>query len=102
MVAAAAGVSPRTFYATFDDKAAAFEAALLRCRLRMEAAALPAYRRSRDRPEGVVGLVRASPAFLDAEPNFTRLLAVDVYSAGRGSGRIRDRTSATSPPSRST
>jgi AcrR family transcriptional regulator len=90
-IAAEAGVSLRTFYATFEDKAAAFEAALMRCRLRMEAAALPGYRRSRDWPEGVAALVRACLTFLEAEPDVARLLTVDVYSAGEGAVESLDR-----------
>ncbi|HET7591032.1 MAG TPA: TetR/AcrR family transcriptional regulator [Solirubrobacterales bacterium] len=90
-IAAEAGVSLRTFYATFPGKLEAFEAALLRGRLRMAAATIPAYRRASSWPEAVWALLHAGLAFLEAEPDFARLITVDVFSAGREALEGRDR-----------
>jgi AcrR family transcriptional regulator len=90
-IAAGAGVSLRTFYTTFPGKLEAFEAALLRGRLRMAAAAVPAYRRASSWPEAVWALIHAGLAFLEAEPDFARLITVDVFTAGREALEGRDR-----------
>jgi AcrR family transcriptional regulator len=90
-VAAEAGVSLRTFYATFAGKAEAFEATLLRARLRMAAATIPAYKRTSSWPEAVWALTHAGLAFFDQEPDFARLITVDIYSAGRDALEGRDR-----------
>jgi AcrR family transcriptional regulator len=90
-IAAEAGISLRTFYGTFPGKLEAFEAALLRGRLRIAAATVPAYRRASSWPEGVWALVHAGLAFLDAEPDFARLITVDVHGAGREALEGRDR-----------
>lgn len=91
-IAAEAGISLRTFYATFPGKLEAFDAALLRGRLRMAAATVPAYRRASSWPEGVWALIHAGLAFLDAEPDFARLITVDVHGAGREALEGRDRS----------
>lgn len=90
-IAAEAGVSLRTFYATFAGKAEAFEATLLRARLRMAAATLPAAKRTSSWPEAVWALTHAGLAFFDQEPDFARLITVDIYSAGREALEGRDR-----------
>jgi AcrR family transcriptional regulator len=91
-IAAEAGVSLRTIYATYPDgKPEAFEAALARCRLRMVAATVPAFRRARSWPEAIVAITRASLAYFESEPDFARLLSVDIYSAGGQSLESRDR-----------
>ena len=91
-IASEAGISLRNIYATFPDgKPEAFEAALLRVRLRMRAATLPAFRRARNWPEAIVAITRASLSFLEAEPDFARLLSVDVYSAGAGALESNDK-----------
>lgn len=90
-IAAGAGVSLRTFYANFDGKIDAFEAALLRTRLRMAAATIPAYRRSSSWPEAIWALTHAGLAFLEAERDFARLITVDVHSVGREALETRDR-----------
>lgn len=90
-IAAEAGVSLRTFYATFPGKLEAFEAALLRGRLRMAAATVPAYRRASSWAEAVWALLHAGLAFLEAEPDFARLITVDVFTAGREALEGRDR-----------
>lgn len=90
-IAAEAGISLRTFYATFPGKLEAFEAALLRGRLRMSAASVPAFRRATSWPEGVWALIHAGLGFLDAEPDFARLITIDIYSAGREALEGRDR-----------
>lgn len=89
-IAAEARVSLATLYRNFADKEDIFEAALLRSRLRMGAATVPAYRRAGSWPEGIAALVRASLAFLESEPDFARLIAVDVHSAGNGALESRD------------
>jgi AcrR family transcriptional regulator len=90
-IVAEAGTSFRTFYSAFDSKASAFDAALMRARLRMEAATIPAFRRAKTWPEGVVALTHTSLAFLESEPDFARLISVDVYSAGGAALESRDR-----------
>lgn len=90
-IAAEAGISLRTFYATFPGKLEAFEAALLRGRLRLAAATVPAYRRASSWPEALWALIHAGLAFLEAEPDFARLITVDVFSAGREALEGRDR-----------
>jgi AcrR family transcriptional regulator len=90
-IAKEAGVSLKTLYATFADKADLFEAALLRSRLRMGAATIPAFRRASNRTAGIVELVRSGLAFLEAEDDFARLITVDVHGAGRAALESRDR-----------
>jgi AcrR family transcriptional regulator len=90
-IAAAAGASLSTFYAHFDGKEAAFEAALYDRRSRMLGVALPAYQRARSWPEGVRAIAEAALAYLEAEPDFARLIAVDVYAAGPEALERRDR-----------
>jgi len=89
-IATRAGVSLRTFYATFPGKLEAFEAALLRGHLRMSAASVPAFRRAKSWPEGVSALIHAGLSFLETEPDFARLITVDIYSAGREALEGRD------------
>jgi AcrR family transcriptional regulator len=90
-IAGEARVSLGTLYANFEDKSALFEAALLRSRLRMAAAVVPAYRRAKTWPEAMSALTRASLAFLEAEPDFTRLITTDVHEAGNAALESRDR-----------
>lgn len=89
-IVAEAGVSLRTFYAIFPGKVEAFEAALLRARLRMAAATVPAYRRASDPREAISALLQAGLAFFESEPSFARLITIDVYSAGREAIEARD------------
>jgi AcrR family transcriptional regulator len=91
-IAKEAGVSLKTIYAHFEDKADLFEAAMLRSRLRMTTSTFPAYRRAADWPSRMVALVHASLAFLEAEADFTRLITVDVHGAGAAALETRDRT----------
>jgi AcrR family transcriptional regulator len=91
-IATEAGVSLGTIYSTFPGgKPEAFEAAMMRCRLRMSAATLPAYQRARSWPEAIVAITRTSLAYLESAPDFARLLSVDIYSAGAESLESRDR-----------
>jgi AcrR family transcriptional regulator len=90
-IATEAGVSLRTFYATFAGKTEAFEACLLRARLRMAAATVPAYKRTSSWPEAVWVLIYTGLAFFELEPSFARLITVDIYSAGRKALEGRDR-----------
>jgi AcrR family transcriptional regulator len=97
-IAREAGVSLKTIYALFDNKADLLDAALLRSRLRMITSTIPAYKRAGDWPSGMVALVRASLAFLEAEADFTRLITVDVHGAGAGALETRDRTFDSTQP----
>jgi AcrR family transcriptional regulator len=91
-IAKEAKVSLGTLYRTYEDKADLFEAALLRSRLRMAAATVPSFQRVKDDwPRAIAALVRASLAFLEAEEDFARLIAVDVHGAGAGALEGRDR-----------
>jgi AcrR family transcriptional regulator len=90
-IASSAKVSLATLYANFEDKSDLFEAALLRSRLRMAAAVVPAFRRANDWPSAITALTRASLSFLEAEPDFTRLITIDVPSAGTAALESRDR-----------
>ena len=89
-IATAAGTSLSTFYAHFDGKAEAFEAALYSARLRMLAVTLPVSRRARNWPEAVRDEVRAALLFFESEPDFARLIAVEVYAAGNEALARRD------------
>jgi AcrR family transcriptional regulator len=90
-IANAAGVSLSTLYAHFDGKAEAFDAALYGGRSRLLATSLPAHRRGRDGAEALCNGIRASLAFMEAEPEFTRLITTDVYTAGAEALEGRDR-----------
>jgi AcrR family transcriptional regulator len=91
-IAGEARVSLRTLYSNFKDKEDVFEAALLRSRLRMAAATIPAYRRAKTWPESIAAITKASLAFLEAERDFAHLIAVDVHSAGNSALESRDRS----------
>lgn len=95
-IAQAAGVSLSTLYTHFDGKAGAFEAALFGGRARFLGSTLPAYRRGREWPEKLGSTIRATLAFLEGEPEFTRLITVDVYTAGAEALEGRDRAIETS------
>jgi hypothetical protein len=43
---------------------------------------LPAYQRARSWPQGVRAVTEAIFTYLEGEPEFARLIAVDVYAAG--------------------
>jgi len=90
-IASTAGVALGTFYRHFDNKAAAFEAAVFRHRLQMIAAALPSYRRARSWPEAIRGVVTACLAYFEAESDFARVATIDVYAAGAAALEARDR-----------
>jgi AcrR family transcriptional regulator len=86
----AAGASLNTFYARFDGKQAAFDAALYSGRARMLGMALPAYKRARSWPEAIRAVTEATLAYLEGEPDFAKLIAVDVYAAGAEALERRD------------
>ncbi len=90
-IAQAAGVSLSTLYAHFDGKADAFDAALYGGRSQFLAASLPAYHRGRDWETALCNGIRASLAFMEAEPEFTRLITTSVYTAGTEALEGRDR-----------
>jgi AcrR family transcriptional regulator len=89
-IASAAGVALGTFYLNFDNKEAAFAAAVFRHRLQMSAATLPSYRRARSWPEAIRGVVEASLAYFEAESAFARVATIDVYAAGAAALEARD------------
>lgn len=90
-IAEAASVSLSTLYANFDGKADAFDAALYSGRARLLGVALPAYRMAKSWPEAICATIRATLGFLEAEPDFARLIAFDVYAAGPQALEGRDR-----------
>jgi AcrR family transcriptional regulator len=77
-----AGTSLSTFYEHFENKEAAFEAALYSARAQMLGITLPAYQCARSWPVGVRAVTEAIFTYLEGEPEFARLIAVDVYAAG--------------------
>jgi AcrR family transcriptional regulator len=89
-IATKAATSLRTFYSHFDGKAEAFEAALYGTRLRMLAATLPVLRRAANWPEAIRAGIWASLSFFESEPDFARMIAVEVYAAGNEALARRD------------
>ncbi len=81
-VASRASISLSTFYSHFADKEEAMLAAVDSGSAQMLATTLPAFRRAPDWPNAVRGGLGAMFAFCAAEPDFTKLGAVDVYAAG--------------------
>lgn len=86
----AAGASLNTFYAHFANKEEAFDAALYSGRARMLGVLMPIFRRARNWPEGIRAMTQASLAFLAAEPEFARLITIEVYAAGAEALERRD------------
>jgi AcrR family transcriptional regulator len=86
----AAGASLNTFYAHFASKEEAFDAALYSGRARMLGVLMPIFRRARNWPEGIRAMTQASLAFLAAEPDFARLITIEVYAAGAEALERRD------------
>jgi AcrR family transcriptional regulator len=82
-VASRASISLSTFYSHFADKEEAMLAAVDSGSAQMLATTLPAFRRANDWPNAVRGAFGAMFAFCAAEPDFTKLGAIDVYAAGR-------------------
>ena len=82
-VASRASISLSTFYSHFADKEEAMVAAVDSGSAQMLATTLPAFRRAPDWPNAVRGGLGAMLAFCAAEPDFTKLGAIDVYAAGR-------------------
>jgi AcrR family transcriptional regulator len=90
-IATRASISLSTFYANFADKEEAMLATVDSGSARMLATTLPAFRRATDWPHAVRGAFAAMFAFCAAEPEYTRLGAVDVYAAGKRALEQRDR-----------
>lgn len=82
-IASRASISLSTFYSHFADKEEAMLAAVDSGSAQMLATTLPAFRRAADWPNAVRGAFGAMFAFCAAEPDFTKLGAIDVYAAGR-------------------
>jgi AcrR family transcriptional regulator len=91
-VAAEASISQRTLYEHFAGKKELLEAALDSSGAQLEAATLPAIRRSPGWPESARAGFGASCVFLGAEPEFAALRSVEVYAAGPEAIRQRDAT----------
>ncbi len=89
-IAARASISLSTFYANFADKEEAMLAAVDSGSAQMLATTLPAFRRASDWPHQVRGAFAGMFAFCAAEPEYTRLGAVDVYAAGKRALEQRD------------
>jgi len=81
-VASRASISLSTFYSHFADKEEAMLAAVDSGSAQMLATTLPAFRRASDWTHAVRGSLGAMFAFCAAEPDFTKLGAIDVYAAG--------------------
>jgi AcrR family transcriptional regulator len=86
-----AEVSQRIFYGHFANKEEALLAALDSGSAQMLGIVLPAFRRARSWPESVRAAYEAMFAFGMEEPEYTRLGAVEMYSAGKRALRTRDR-----------
>jgi AcrR family transcriptional regulator len=82
-VASRASISLSTFYSHFADKEEAMLAAVDSGSAQMLATTLPAFRRAPDWAHAVRGGLGAMLAFCAAEPDFTKLGAIEVYAAGR-------------------
>ncbi|MGE5282786.1 MAG: TetR/AcrR family transcriptional regulator [Chloroflexota bacterium] len=93
-VATRASISLSTFYSHFADKEEAMLAAVDSGASQMLATTLPAFRRAPDWPHAVRAGLGAMLAFCAAEPDFTKLGAVDIYAAGRRVLERRDQVIA--------
>jgi len=89
-IAARASISLSTFYANFTDKEEAMLAAADSGSAQMLATTLPAFRRASDWPHQVRGAFGSMFAFCAAEPEYTTLGAVDIYTAGKRALEQRD------------
>jgi len=89
-----AGVSRRTFYQQFQSKDEALGAAIDQGSSQMLAAVYPAFRRAGDWAHGVRAALEAMFSFAAVEPEYTRLGADAIYTAGRPALAQRDRVMA--------
>jgi AcrR family transcriptional regulator len=89
-IVAGAGASLSTFYANFDGKAEALDAALYSGRARMLGEALPAYARARSWPEAIRAGIEGCLAYLEGAPDFARLIAMEVNGASPEALERRD------------
>jgi AcrR family transcriptional regulator len=85
-----AGTSYRVFYGHFEDKRAAFLAALDSGAAQMLASVLPAFRRAEGWPQSVRAAYESMFAFGIEEPEYTRLGAVEMYTGGWRALEARD------------
>ncbi len=85
-----AATSQRTFYEHFANKEEAMIAALDSGSAQMLATILPAFRRAPDWQDAVRIAYEAMFAFAAAEPEYTRLGAVEMYAAGKRALEQRD------------
>lgn len=82
-VVSRSGVSRRTFYEHFADRAECFIAAFDLAMERMTARVVPAYERHERWRDGIRAALGALLAFLDEEPHLGRLLFVQALGAGQ-------------------
>jgi AcrR family transcriptional regulator len=85
-----AQTSQRVFYGHFENKEEALLAALDSGSAQMLAAVLPAFRRANSWEESVRAAYEAMLAFGIEEPEYTRLGAVEMYTAGKRALQTRD------------
>jgi AcrR family transcriptional regulator len=85
-----ASTSQRTFYEHFANKEEALLAALDSGSAKMLGSTLPAFRRAPDWQHAVRGAYEAMFAFGVAEPEYSRLGAVEMYAAGKPALQHRD------------
>jgi AcrR family transcriptional regulator len=81
-VVSRAGMSTRTFYASFSGKEDALMAAIDSAGAQITAAVLPPFRRNLEWPQAVRVALGALFNFLASRPALSRLLLVEVYVAG--------------------
>jgi AcrR family transcriptional regulator len=89
-VAARARISQNTFYKHFEDRRAAFLAAVDSSGAQLVAATVPALRRDGCWPSAVRTGLEAACAFFVAEPAFAHLRQVEVFAVGPEAVRQRD------------
>lgn len=81
-VAKRAGMSAKTLYGNFDDREDLLLAAIDRAGAQIVAAALPAFRRGSNWPEGIRTALGATLGLLAARPNLAQLILNEVYAGG--------------------
>ena len=90
-IAAAAGVSNKTFYREFKDKQEAFLAAFEALAARALAAATAAFQSEREWPEAVGAALAGTLSFIAADPLFARLAFFELAAAGPAGLEAADR-----------
>lgn len=92
-IAEVGAMSLSTFYDCFDDKHAAFVAALDDVMQRLLEVALPSYREAEDWPRGVRDGIGSLLAYVSHEPNIAVFVAETVWTSGpEAIGCLEERT----------